>query len=141
MATPRPKNRALTTAEPAPRYETMKASGIVPQLPPAPLPYMIEWLFEIGPTIPGGMSPAPIGWRDMEAWQSIVGVELLPWEGKLLRQLSAEFVNMSFLAKEPDCPPPWAPDREVTVNRDAVSRKLGNAFRAMVEAQTRGRKR
>lgn len=119
----------------------MQAEGIFPELPPNPAPYLSDWLFEIGPSVPAGMGAGPIGWRDMEAWQSVVGVALLPWEGRLLRRLSAEFLDQSQKAKSIECPAPWAPDRDDTLNREAVGRKVGNALKALALAQRKGGKR
>lgn len=115
------------------RIEGMKAAGIEPELPPNPLPYITEWLFEVGPTSPGGMGPAAVSWRDLEAWRALAGVDLMPWEAKLLRRLSTDFVNELHDAKKPDCPAPWASETER--NRDAVSRKVGNAFKALALAK------
>ncbi|CDO37149.1 hypothetical protein [Novosphingobium sp. KN65.2] len=119
--------------------QRMKADGAIPELPHNPLPYLTEWLFEIGPTSPGGMSAAAIGWRDMEAWQGLSGVDLEPWEARTLRRLSSDFVAMLHDAKAIDCPPPYATNE--SNNREAVSRKVGNAFRSMVIAQSKSSRR
>lgn len=113
----------------------MKAAKITPQLPPNSVPYLTDWLFEIGPTVSGGMGPSPIGWRDMEAWQALTGVELLPWEAKLLRRLSYDFIAQMQDAKKMDCPDPWVPEQDTAANREAVSRQIGNAFKAMIISQ------
>ncbi|WP_340265407.1 hypothetical protein [Sphingobium mellinum] len=124
------KPKSKLAAEPDSRINGMRAAGIEPELPPNPASYLTDWLFEIGPTVPTGMGLAPIGWHDMQAWQGIAGVELLPIEGRILRRLSQDFIAMGDDARKPDCPPPWtgAP----ALNREAVSRKVGNAFKALV---------
>ena len=108
-------------------------------MPANPAPYLVDWLFEIGPSVPAGMSMAAIGWRDLDAWQALSGVALLPWEAKLLRQLSAAWVAESERACKPDCPAPWTPRADTTANRTAVARDLRNAFRALMTAQERRR--
>lgn len=113
----------------------MKAAKIEPHLPPNSVPYLTDWLFEIGPTAPGAMGPSPIGWRDMEAWQALAGVELLPWEARLIRRLSHDFITQMQDAKKMDCPDPWLPEQDTASNREAVSRKVGNALKAFAAAQ------
>jgi hypothetical protein len=49
---------------------------------------------------------------------------------RLLRRLSTEFVADTIRAREPDCPPPWTTTS--VINRDEVSRKVSNAFRALM---------
>jgi hypothetical protein len=41
-----------------------------------------------------------------------------------------EFVAETVRAREPDCPPPWTATS--ILNRDEVSRKVTNAFRALM---------
>ncbi len=117
--------------DPEPRIKAMMARGEEIPIPDNPAKYLTDWLFEIGPSVPGGMSAAPIGWRDMAAWQDLSGVELLPWEAKTLRSLSRDFVAASHDARKRDCPPPWdgvetAEDRDQ--RRKTVDAKLRAAF-------------
>lgn len=104
---------------------------MAPELPPNPLPYITDWLFEIGPVVSDGMGSAEISWRDFVAWQTISGVTLMPWEASLLKRLSAEFLAEMHEAKNIDRPAPWV--SEVERNREAISRKVSNAFKAMVQ--------
>ena len=100
--------------------------------PPNAAPYLTDWLFEIGPTIAGAMGEAALGWADLAAWERLTGISLLPWEARILRQLSAEFAAMRSLAANPDCPPPYDGEsrEEIEVRRDRVSTQ----FAAMMEA-------
>lgn len=113
----------------------MLADGITPPLPENPLPYLTEWLMEIGPIVPVGMGTGPIGWRDLAAWQEVTGQRLQPWEATLLRRLSAEFSTAQHRAEAADCPAPWVDDGDCADNRAAVSRKVAIAFKSMVQAQ------
>ena len=113
----------------------MKTAGIAPSLPFNPTPYLIEWLFEIGPAIAGAMGSAAIGWQDIGAWQQITGIELLPWEARILRRLSQDFISQNHDAGKPECPAPWAAlsdDR-----REAVGRKISSALRALAASPGR----
>jgi hypothetical protein len=100
--------------------------------------YLLAHLMEAGPVMSGGMGPAPLTFAELRAWQDMVGVELQPWEAKLMRKLSVEFASESQQATAHDRPAPWseraAPDRE------AIGRQLGRELRAMAMAQRQGRR-
>jgi hypothetical protein len=95
------------------RHDQMKKAGITPKMPPNPMPHMIERLVEIGLTESNGMGAVPIGWATIDAWQRCTGIELDPWEAKLLRRLSAAYVVESRRAEDETCSPPFhtGPDR------------------------------
>lgn len=111
----------------------MRADGVEPSLPEAPAQYLIEYLFEVGPTVSAGMGPSIIGWRDLQAWQDLVGIDLLPWEARIIRRLSADYLSQSLKAEKPDCPAPYLSKQEV--DRASVSKRVGNAFQALLSAQ------
>lgn len=113
----------------------MQVAGIVPTMPDNPLPYIVTWLLEVGPTVPAGMGSGPIGWRDIEAWSALTGTGIQPWEARLLRRLSGDFLSQSHKAEKPDCPAPWVDDVPTISNREAVSRKIGSELKAMMMAQ------
>lgn len=78
--------------------------------------------------MPGGLGAAPIGWRDLSAWQEITGVDLMAWEARALRQLSAEYVGASQDAKDPSAPPPWTSEDAIKRNREVVASKIKSGF-------------
>ena len=59
-----------------------------------------------------------------------MGVELQPWESKLLRRLSADHLVMSSRAIDPACPSPYQSESALQANRDAVSRQISNAMKS-----------
>ncbi len=93
-------------------------------------PWIIDTLMEIGPSEAGAMGAVPLSWASIDHWQRCIGAELAPWLCRLLRRLSVEFVTESQNAREPDCPAPWTTTS--VLNRDEVSRKVSNAFRALM---------
>jgi len=101
----------------------MQEDGIVPPMPILPATSYIEWLMDLGPADPEG---APIGWRTLQAWQECTGIRLQPWEAKLLRSLSGDWLAEKDRAKKPDCPAPWT--HIVDSNREAVEHKIRAAF-------------
>lgn len=56
-----------------------------------------------------GMGESPIGWQEMAAWQQLAGIRLMPWEARLLRKLSGDYIAARYKAKEPLCPAPFDP--------------------------------
>ena len=108
----------------------MAIDDLGPDFPPIRTPWVIDWLMEVTPTDPGAIGAVPISWGSIEHWQRCMGYDLPPWVAKLLRRLSVEFVAETVRAREPDCPPPWTATS--VLNRDEVSRKVSNAFRALM---------
>jgi len=90
-----------------PRHEQLKRDGIAPKMPPNPAPYLVERLVEIGLTEAAGMGASPISWSQIDAWSRLTGTVLQPWEARLLRRLSAEYLSMSRTAESLQCAPPW----------------------------------
>lgn len=103
--------------------ERLKRDRVTPAMPPNPLPHMITRLLEIGLSEAAGMGVGPISWLTIDAWQRLTGVELAPWESRLLRSLSVAYVAEGRRAESETCPPPWrAP---VTQHeRDAEEKRL-----------------
>jgi hypothetical protein len=89
----------------------------LPYIDPA-LELLVEYLFEAGPVSAVGMGPVTLTWVDLEAWQRATGVSLHPWQARLLRQLSSEYLAESSIADAHDAPPPWdrEPDRAKVAN-------------------------
>lgn len=105
-----------------------EAGDDIPPLPDNPAPYLTAWLFEIGPT----SGDAALGWLDLQAWERISGVELLPFEAKILRRLSVEYANERFLARDDARPMPYnLAQEEIEARRDAVDAKLRKMFGMM----------
>ncbi|WP_239016837.1 phage tail assembly chaperone [Sphingomonas ginkgonis] len=89
------------------RIEELKKDKISPPMPPNPAPHLINRLIEIGIAETGGMGPSTLSWREIGEWQRLTGVELEPWEARLIRDLSAAYIAEGRLAEDHNCPPPW----------------------------------
>ncbi|WP_404711483.1 hypothetical protein [Sphingomonas sp. MMS24-J13] len=85
----------------------MKKGGIKPPLPPTSMPHIASRLMEIGPTQPAGMGVAPLSWSEINAWCDRTGIEIAPWEARLIRRLSVEYIAFGRKAEAENCPPPW----------------------------------
>jgi hypothetical protein len=107
----------------------MKAKKEEPVLPVNPAPYLTDWLFEIGPSAPAGMSDAPIDFRHMAAWTGLMGVDLTPWEARTLRRLSRAYVNQRDDARKLACIEP-----RMKVDQELAQRRVDDQFANMVRA-------
>lgn len=111
-ATPKPpegsKRATIGSESRRTRAETLKAQGAKLVLPPNPAPHLIGWLVELGISEAAGMGMVPLSWREIRAWQEATGITLSPWEARLLRTLSAEYLAEGRRAESETAPPPWA---------------------------------
>lgn len=90
--------------------------------------YLIEILFEVGPSLPTGMGGhRPIGELDLAAWMFNQGVSLSPWESRAIRQVSREYAAMLSEAVEPNTPPPWVdPNIMSQERRDKIAKAMSD---------------
>ena len=80
----------------------------MPEMPPLEEGgYLVGYLLEIGPVQASGMGQGPISHESILAWQALTGIELEPWESRLLRRLSSEYLSESNRAQKLGCEPPW----------------------------------
>ena len=112
------------------RREIIEEQGGEIDLPPCSAPFLLGALLEIGPAMSGGMALAPIGWRDVEAWQRCMSVRLAPWQAQMLVSLSRHYVNFAREAEKPDCKAPWD-DEDIETRRERVARQLKAAMKAL----------
>lgn len=113
------------------RIKAAQDAGRPVDMPDNPAPYLTDWLFEIGPSVPNGMGETVIGWPDLAGWQELIGVEVKPWEARLLRRLSRDFIAARYDAKEPGCRPPYDP---IALNSAEAEDRVANQFKAMMAA-------
>lgn len=108
---PDPRTRRGKAAEDAPprlsRLDELKKKKIEPAMPPNRAPKLIARLIEIGLTEAGGMAPAPLAWGTIADWSRVTGVKLEPWEARLMRTLSIEYLAEGRRAESENCPAPW----------------------------------
>lgn len=111
----------------------MKEKGREPRLPDVPLPYLVDYLFEVGPAEPGLFGLAPISHGELAAWQWNTGRRLQPWEVLMLRRLSAQWIAESQRAEAHDCPPPWVGEVVTDEEKGRVARALRDSIRRMAK--------
>lgn len=111
-AVPRPPERSkraekqLDTPQIS-RLEQLKKKKLPAPMPPNPAPHIVGWLLELGITQAAGMGAAPLSWTEIDAWCRRTCLDLGPWESRLLRRLSVEYLGESRRAEAEACPPPW----------------------------------
>lgn len=89
------------------RLEQFKKTGVTLRLPPNPMPHITDRLVEIGLTEAAGMGAAPLSWQTIDAWQRLTMVRLAPWEARLMRSLSVEYLGEARRAEADDAKAPW----------------------------------
>lgn len=89
------------------RLLQLKDKGREPRLPDCSLQYLVDFLFEVGPTGAGGFGPAPLTYQEILAWCVCMRRMLQPWEIGMIRRLSIEWCAQSERATEADCPAPF----------------------------------
>lgn len=103
-------------------------------LPDCPAPHLVEMLLEAGPVQSSGMGVGAITWGELESWQRQTGLQLQPWEVRMLRELSRAYAVQIDAAQDSDCPSPTAVEPSPEQRAD-VARGLRNSFRALMAAQ------
>lgn len=122
--------------KPLSRIEQMEKRGMEAAWPPLPVDYMIDWLFDIGPSMAGSMGEGPIGWTEIDAWQRVTGVELDVWEARTLRRLSRAYVAQRHASEDQKCPEPRLDASEaLAAKRQDVAERLEAAFRMLAAQQ------
>lgn len=110
------------------RLQTLQAQDATPDLPALGLAsHLVGYLFDAGPVSSGAMGAVPLGWSDLQHWQSATGIELQTWEARALRRLSQEYLSSSTDAQETDCPAPWS-NAPTVEQRTHISNALRNIF-------------
>lgn len=117
------------------RLELLAEKGVEPELPDLSCGhYLVDYLMEAGPVSPGGMGAVPLSWADLVAWSSSTGITLAPWEARMLRRLSAEYLDQSRKAEKLDCPSP-AHKPLSDESRAAVAAQLESALDALIQTR------
>ena len=108
-----------------------KDDEYVPELPSVDgAAYLVAYLWDMGPTMVAGMGLGPLTHEEIRAWQSNTGVWLQPWEARILRQLSMDYIVQMRDAEKADCPPPWSAAARV-VDRSSVTDRMLHSIRAL----------
>jgi len=80
-----------------------------PDMPPVSAGHIIDYLWEVGPTLSAGGYPGSITHGELRSWQVNTGITLQPWEIRFMRRLSHEYLAELHAAEKPERPAPWQP--------------------------------
>jgi hypothetical protein len=113
------------------RLEIIKEDGRAPHYPPLECAqHIVNYLFEIGPVMSGGMGTVQISNTELQDWQRNIGITLNPWEARFIRKLSADYQSESHRAAKEGCPAPWQSGIEHFDKKQSVA-DMKNAIRAL----------
>jgi hypothetical protein len=117
------------------RAEKIEANGGKPLMPDVEgAEYLLAYWQASGKCNVGAMGPIPLTPADLLAWQHGTRTDLLPWEFSSILEMSRGYVGMISEGEKPETPPPFGdPVREF--DRDSVSKKVTNAFKAFIQAR------
>jgi hypothetical protein len=134
----RPGETPPEPPEPIARRKAYEDEGEPLPLPECPDPMLVEWLMEAGPVMPSGYGPVGITWTELTSGQQRTGIELQPWEARLMVRLSREFASESIAAGKPNRPAPMEETKPSDAKRAAVDQAVRTSMRAMIAAQKGG---
>lgn len=117
------------------RRDQLKADRVESEEPPCDAPHLIEYLFDAGPVEVSGGQPAALSSTELEHWQAGSGIPLAPWEFRLLRRLSREYLAQCIASEDPSEPAPYITKEGIERNRKAANRKASMELKALAMAQ------
>jgi hypothetical protein len=96
--------------------------------------YMVDYWQTLGRCSSGGMGPVPLSATELRSWQEGTLTEIDSWEFSTLIEMSRGYVSSLLEGEKPETPPPYGdPVREF--DRESVSKKVTNAFKAFLQAR------
>ena len=98
----------------------MLEQDIIPELPECVAHYLLEYLFDVGPTINDGH----LTYEEISAWQSSMGLELTPWETQQIHKLSRDYISQAYKSTAFDCPAPFTDSVRLEQQRELVENKF-----------------
>lgn len=108
--------------------------GGTPLMPELQAEYLLGYWTSLGMVENHGQGPSPLSPSTVKDWADSICIDLQPWEFAILLAMSRLYLDEFRQAESPDRPPPYG-DPVNTFDRAAVSKKLGNAFKAFIQAK------
>lgn len=94
--------------------------------------YLIDYWKDVGSVSQGGYSAAPLTAIEISAWQQMVGIQLNPWEFRVLREMSRAYLAYLHEAEEFECPAPFG-DYSRQFNRNHIAEQAKRVFGRLAE--------
>ena len=119
------------------RAENIISKGGTPLMPKlGEESYLLSYWFDIGMVGSGGMGATQLTALEIGAWSDLSGVELESWEFACIRKMSAAYLQYLNDSENPESQPPYG-DPVNEFDRNAVEKKVSNAFKAFLQAKKR----
>lgn len=133
------KGKSVATADAKPeqltRAQKIERNGGFPLFPSVgDADYVITYWHDLGVVESGAMGPIPLSAKEILSWQECTGIDLQAWEFRVLREMSRRYLIQYEESKKPECSPPFG-DPVNEFDRSVVSKKVGNAFKAFIQAK------
>lgn len=123
---PKRKRKRRTEEKEQPKISRLQAHrnkhGEDPDFPPLRAGHLVEYLYEVGPVMPGGFAPMAVTHGEIAAFAANTCTPLTPWEASSIRRLS--FVHLDEIRRcdeDQDRPCPFQKRPKTKVTRRAVS--------------------
>lgn len=88
--------------------------------------FLIDWLFELGPTMQSNMGSSPLNFEEIYAWGK--DINLTAWEASTLKRLSLDYLSMLHTGSEKNCPAPFVARKQSEEKTKQVSNGLKDLF-------------
>lgn len=95
--------------------------------------YLVEYLFELGPTMAAGMGAGPLMPSELHAAQQLLGIQFQPGEARLLLRLSRDYLAESHRATEYNCEPPWCDETVQNIDVAETANRMEQEMLAQME--------
>lgn len=105
-------------------------------MPPCDAIHLFNYLLDMGPALQGDMGARAIDEITLQAWQFNTGIELMPWESRVLKLLSFDYLAESRAAEKVDRLPPWRfveqekLVEDQIVEKETIGKRIRGIFRA-----------
>ena len=96
--------------------------------------YVVKYWQDMGLVSPGVNGPTPLSSQEIVSWSIGTGNELSSWEFQILREISKAYLVELREAEKPERLPPYG-DPVNEFDREMVSKKVTNAFKAFIQAK------
>lgn len=100
-----------------------------PDMPQCSAPHIIQWFFEVGPAT----GEYPVTFSEIRDWSFCTGITLQPWDARMIRTLSKQYLNECSRARDEKCLPPWEDDAAIKVASNMAADSLKNSIRALAQ--------
>lgn len=89
------------------RMDPYTDKGEAPDMPPCPVPELVDVLLGAGPRMPNGMGATAVSSLELQAWCAGTGTVLAPWEFGTVLAMSRAYASEFDQAEAPGRPAPW----------------------------------